>query len=152
MADQLPASSVRFLTATGEVVGTGFLVAERSVLSCAHVINAALEVSENSADMPKDAVHLDFPLVARGQVFTAHVDLWQPLLDTGGDIALLHLDSNPPLGAQAVQLAMADDLWEHSFRAFGFPVRHDEGMWASGKMRGRQAADWVQIEDVKGEG
>lgn len=153
MADQLPASSVRFLTASGGVVGTGFLVAERSVLSCAHVVSAALEVSENSTDFPKDSVHLDFPLVARGQVLSAHVALWQPpQSDNGGDIALLYLDSDPPLGTRSVQLVMAEDLWEHSFRAFGFPDYHDEGMWAFGKMRGRQAVGWVQIEGVIAEG
>ena len=78
MADQLRASSVRFLTASDEVVGTGFLFSERSLLSCAHVVAAALRLSENAAEIPKDSVRLDFPLVARGQVLSAHVVLWQP--------------------------------------------------------------------------
>ncbi len=150
MADQLRASSVRFLTATGEVVGTGFLFSERSLLSCAHVVAAALRLSDNAAEIPKDSVRLDFPLVARGQVLTAHVVLWQPPDgDGGGDIALLQLESDPPPGTQAVHLVMAEDLWDHNFRAFGFPDYHDDGVWASGKLRGRQATGWVQIEDVK---
>jgi len=47
---------------------------------------------------------------------------------------------------------LAEDLWEHSFRAFGFPARYDDGVWATGRLLGRQATDWVMIEDVKAQG
>ena len=141
---------MRFLTDDDIVMGTGFLVSEDSLLTCAHVVAAALYLSADSQEIPRESVRLDFPLVARGQVLTAHVVLWQPLqADGGGDIALLQLDSDPPTGTQAVPLVVAEDLWEHNFRAFGFPDGQDEGVWASGKLRGRQATGWVQIEDVK---
>jgi len=45
-------------------------------------------------------------------------------------------------------LVTADDLWYHRFRLFGFPAHHDQGVWVSGRLRGRQAAGWVQMEDA----
>jgi hypothetical protein len=48
-----------------------------------------------------------------------------------------------------VRLVTADELWGHAFRAYGFPAGYDQGIWASGVLRGRQAAGWVQIEDIK---
>ena len=56
---------------------------------------------------------------------------------------------DPPHGAQAAPLAQVEDLWEHSFRAFGFPRGQDTGVWATGRLLGRQLTNWVQIEDVK---
>jgi hypothetical protein len=46
----------------------------------------------------------------------------------------------------------ADDLWSHPFRAFGFPAAHDQGVWVSGRLRGRQAAGWVQMDGVAAAG
>src|SRR6266568_9200606 len=150
MTDQLRASLVRFSTANGTVVGTGFLVAEKTLLSCAHVVAAALELPESPPEKPEAKVHLDFPLVASRQTLAAHVIFWQPPQpDGGGDIAVLQLDSDPPDGAEPVRLVTAEDLWEHTFRAFGFPTGRDDGVWASGMLRGQQATGWVQIEDVK---
>ena len=148
MADQIRASSVRFFLSDVKKnipVGTGFLVSDNAVLSCAHVVADALGLPEIAPDIPKDAVlRLDFPLVAPGQVLTAHVIRWLPIRPDGrGDIALLQLDSNPTDGTEAVRLVMTENLWSHNFRAFGFPAGRDEGVWASGKMLERQAIDWV---------
>jgi TIR domain len=33
--------------------------------------------------------------------------------------------------------------------AFGFPRGQDTGVWATGRLLGRQVTNWVQIEDVK---
>src|SRR5205085_2176204 len=55
-------------------------------------------------------------------------------------------------GTAVVRLVVAEDLWDHTFRAFGFPNYHDQGVWASGKLRAREATGWVQIEDIKAVG
>ncbi|MFQ5793664.1 MAG: trypsin-like peptidase domain-containing protein [Candidatus Bipolaricaulia bacterium] len=151
MNDQLTASIVRILAANGAIAGTGFLVAERQVLTCAHVVSQALGLSNDTSETLQAEVRLDFPLLVEpSRVLTARVILWQPpRSDSEGDIAGLELDGDPPVGAQPVRLVKADDLWEHSFRTFGFPTGHDDGVWTSGLMRGRQTAGWVQIEDVK---
>ena len=51
-----------------------------------------------------------------------------------------------------VRFAEAWDVWEHPFRAFGFPAGYDDGVWATGRLLGRQATGWAMIEDVKAQG
>ena len=150
MQESLEASLVRIHTADGRVVGAGFLVGERHILTCAHVVAGALGVADDTPEKPQAQVALDVPRVAPGKLLSARVVLWRPPLPDGGDdIAGLELLDDPPHGAQAAPLAQVEDLWEHSFRAFGFPRGQDTGVWATGRLLGRQLTDWVQIEDVK---
>ena len=149
MHTQLEASLVRIFATRGNIVGMGFLASERSILSCAHVITAALSIAEDTPDMPTTAISLDFPLIAPGSYLSARVSFWQPPRpDGGGDVAVLQLDDNVPAGAEAVHLVSAEDLWNRTFRAFGFPDGHDAGVWAPGTLRDRQATGWVQIEQI----
>src|SRR6266496_2927193 len=149
MHTQLEASLVRIFATRGNIVGMGFLASERSILSCAHVITAALSIAEDTPDMPTTAISLDFPLIAPGSYLSARVSFWQPPQpDGGGDIAVLQLDDTVPAGAVAIHLVSAEDLWNRTFRAFGFPDGHDAGVWAPGTLRDRQATGWVQIEQI----
>lgn len=145
MTRSLERAVVRVCTADGRVVGAGFLVAERQVLTCAHVVIQALGLPGETPETPQTEVPLDFPLVAPGQPLTARVIHCQ----LESDVAGLQLDGDPPTGAQPTRLVTADDLWNHAFRAFGFPAGYDNGVWTSGRMLGREATGWVQIEDVK---
>jgi hypothetical protein len=148
--ESLEASLVRIRTADGGVIGAGFLVGERHILTCAHVVAGALGLADDTPDKPQAPVSLDIPRVAAGRLLTARVVLWRPpRADGGDDIAGLELEGDLPHGAQAAPLAQVEDLWEHSFRAFGFPRGQDSGVWATGRLLGRQVTNWVQIEDVK---
>jgi hypothetical protein len=143
-------SIVRFFGSDGTAIGAGFLVAEMTVITCAHVVTAALDLKGYTSEMPTVSVSLDFPLIASEQVFSAQVVFWQPpQLDDGGDIAMLYLDCMPPTTAKIARLVVTDDLWGHDFRAFGFPSYHENGVWASGKLRAPEATGWIMIEDVK---
>jgi len=153
MQESLDAALVRIRTINGGAVGAGFLVGERKILTCAHVASQALGLADYPLDAPQDVVSLDFPLISPRTLFTARVVQWCPLLSDGrGDIAGLELQGEPPAGAEMVRFALAEDLWEHSFRAFGFPTGYDDGVWTTGRLLGRQATDWVMIEDVKAQG
>lgn len=151
MSIPLEASLARIITPHGTVVGAGFLIEEATVITCAHVVTAALGIADATPTQPPEAlVSLDFPLVVSDRTLTAHIISWQAVqANGGGDIAVLRLEDSPPEGAITARLVIADDLWDHSFRAFGFPRYHDQGVWASGKLRAREATGWVQIEDVK---
>ncbi|MFQ5855746.1 MAG: hypothetical protein ACE5LU_08915 [Anaerolineae bacterium] len=61
---------------------------------------------------------------------------------------MLELTSDPPAESRPVCLVTADDLWDHSFRALGFLAGYEQGVWASGVLRGPQADGWLQIEDT----
>ena len=60
--EPLKSSVVRFYHANGNVVGAGFLVADRYVLTCAHVVAAALTLPNNTEATPEQPVQIDFPL------------------------------------------------------------------------------------------
>ncbi len=143
--DQFESAIIRLLTTNQIVVGAGFLVADRQAITCAHVVAQALNIPDDTPESPTTEIYLDFPLVAPGHILTARVVCWQP----EADIAGLELVEAPPANVQAVCLVTANNLWGHTFRVFGFPADFDQGVWASGLLRGRQAGGWVQIEDVK---
>jgi Trypsin-like peptidase domain len=146
---QLDSAVVRLRDQHGRVVGAGFLAGEREVLTCAHVVIRALGSAENSRPLGAE-VRLDFPLVARNHVVAATVVAWHPpAADGEGDVAGLELGDDPPAGARPARLLVADELWRHEFRTFGFPAGYDDGVWASGRLLARQAMQWVPMEDVK---
>ena len=148
MPSEREASIIRFFASDGTtIVGTGFLVSKTTVLTCAHVISAALDTDEDIPISPAKKVLLDFPLVAPNHKLAAHVCLWQLPQPNGGDIAVLQLESDPPNGTKVARLVSTDDdLWKHDCEAFVFPDGHDDGVWVLGKLRRHQAMGWVQID------
>jgi hypothetical protein len=153
MKETLDASLIRIHTSDGRVVGAGFLVGERQILTCAHVVSHALDLGYTPLDAPQGVVSLDFPFLFPRMLCSASVTLWHPPLSNGrGDIAGLQLQGLPPVGTEVVRFASAEDVWEHPFRAFGFPSGFDDGVWATGRLLGRQASEWIMIEDVKTQG
>ena len=72
------ASLVRIHTADGRMDGAGFLVGERHILTCAHVVARALGLTDDAPEKPQVPVSLDIPRVAPRQLLTARVVLWRP--------------------------------------------------------------------------
>jgi Effector-associated domain 9/Trypsin-like peptidase domain len=140
----------RIYHANGAVVGAGFLVSDRHLLTCAHVVAAALSIPENTQSKPTGYIELDFPLIAPGQKVKSKVVFWQPVnpSQSGEDIAGLELEGILPIGIQPVSLVAAEDYWEHSIRIFGFPKGHDRGIWATATLRDRTANNWVQLDAI----
>ena len=154
MALQLERSIVRIRKEDRSIVGSGFLTNNNTILTCAHVISAALNI-QDYPKMPESSIYLDFPLLDSGgncKIFSAHVVSWSP--ESEEDIASLEVDDQLPQGAQSIILTNANevDLWGHNFRAFGFPATLDNGVWASGVLRAKTANGWIHIEDIKDQG
>ncbi|MGY1692267.1 nSTAND1 domain-containing NTPase [Geodermatophilus sp. SYSU D01105] len=145
----LEAAVARVRSAAGDVVGGGFLVDPSHVVTCAHVVASALGRSGQDAPAECETVVIEFPLVAAGASVQASVAAWHPIQpDDRGDIAVLSLAGETPPGVVPARLTSAADFWGHGFRAFGYPRRHDHGVWAAGVLRGAQGAGWVQMEGV----
>ncbi|WP_326812208.1 trypsin-like peptidase domain-containing protein [Streptomyces scopuliridis] len=141
-SDVLEASQVRILSADGEVIGAGFLVAADVVCTCAHVVTGALGVPDTEESAPGTPVDLDFPLLGGRPRARATVVSWR---GGGADVALLRLDAAVE-GARPVPLVDGTGVWGHTFRALGYPDGADDGVWASGTLRAGQGAGWVQME------
>jgi hypothetical protein len=127
----------------------------KRILTCAHVVAQALGVPPESSVAPDGAVCLDFPLVTPGKILDARVVFWRPVHPEGTsglvdaeDLAVLELQRDPPAGSRSARLTIATDLWDHTFRSFGFPSGYDRGVYASGVLRAEQVGGWVQIEGV----
>ena len=140
------------------VVGAGFLISQQYLVTCAHVIASALGIRQETPETPTKSIDLDFPRVAPGQKLKAKVVFWKPVQsftaspsEPGEDIAVLELEGEPPGQVQPATIVPVEeeDLWEHSFRVFGFPAKHDNGVWATGILKGEQTQGWVQIVDDK---
>ena len=155
MKDLLKFSTGRIYNLQNEVVGAGFLVSKSHLITCAHVVNDAIGLPKGSVAKPTETISLDFPFVAKVGRITAKVVRWRApnfgpksaendeedvavlLLDLkAGDEAVLHWVRPKPRAR----------VWNHPFRAFGFPASYDEGVYASGKLKDRQANNWIQIE------
>lgn len=136
---------VRIFDTNRRVVGAGFLVADKYILTCAHVVSQALR--KYDLDEPSDSVYLDFPLVVPQTIQKARVVMWKP--EENKDLAGLELLEPAPDNIQPVRLIVEDsnNLWGHSFRTYGFPKGYEFGVWSSGVLLGPTATnDWLQIE------
>jgi energy-coupling factor transporter ATP-binding protein EcfA2 len=122
-------------SATAPFVGTAFLISPRHVMTCAHVLNAALGRALESADRPAaDAtVQVEFPFAPRGMSLTAAVVEWCPPADGAAtDIAVLALDrevAERPYRTIAGLPHRAQAFWTK-----GFPEGQDAGMDAAGEL------------------
>lgn len=154
MTAALESSLVRIYSNRRSVVGAGFLVSQKRILTCAHVVADALGIDRKTVEMPDQKVCLDFPFLAPQQFLTARVIFWRPVNpdEFPEDIAGLELETSAPNAARPSQLVTSDELWGHRFRVFGFPAGQHDGVWASGQLCGKLASGWVQLEDVKQQG
>ena len=150
---RLEASIARIFGENDLIAGCGFLVSGNHVLTCAHVVAQALGIPQDTEDMPTVTLRLDFPLIAPRVIKTARVVFWKPVRpvvagppDRSEDIASLEVIEDLPRGTHPCPVIQVGDLWDHSFRTFGFPVGRDNGVWAGGLLRGPQDTGWVQID------
>ncbi|MER7794729.1 hypothetical protein [Streptomyces sp. NPDC097640] len=135
-SDVLEESQVRMCSAAGEVIGAGFLVAADVACTCAHVVARALGVPDAAERAPGKSVDLDFPLLGGRPRARATVISWR---HGGVDVAPLRLDAVVE-GARPVTLVDGTGVWGHTFRAFGYPVGADCGLWVSGTLRAGQGS------------
>jgi serine/threonine protein kinase len=127
------------------VMGSGVLISDNQILTCAHVVSDALGIRQKSGPKPIQNVTIDFPFVAPEIKIPTTVIFWEP----ESDIACLELTDGPFRGTKPVFLVNDTQLQEHSFHAFGFPPNYDKGVWSTGVLRSRNAEGWIQIEDEK---
>ncbi|WP_031477284.1 nSTAND1 domain-containing NTPase [Streptomyces bicolor] len=146
--DELPRGIARFWGEDGRVTGCGFLIAERTLCTCAHVVADALGLDEAEPAPPAAPVTIDFPLLTPSSAqVRATVTHWRAVTEDGsGDIALLSL-AEPVPGTAPVRFAGGTAVWDHPFRVLGFPLRTDDhGVWVCGRLRAPVGKGWTSME------
>lgn len=143
IATQLEPALVRVRTSNGETAGVGFLADQGTLLTCAHVVDAALD-RDAAEEAPTDPLQVEFVFTQPRAIATARVTRWSP--ERANDIAVLELDGDAPGSARPLQLTSAGDLLQHRFYAFGFPGG-PEGKWAQGRLMPSIGNRWLQLQD-----
>ncbi|CCK31054.1 hypothetical protein BN159_6675 [Streptomyces davaonensis JCM 4913] len=146
--DELARGIARFWSHDGQVTGSGFLIAEGTLCTCAHVVANALGVPETDSGAPAAPVTVDFPLLTPPSArLSATVTHWRPVAgDGGGDMALLRLSLVVP-GTTPVRFAGGTAVWDHPFRVLGFPLLTDDhGVWVDGRLRAPVGKGWTSME------
>ncbi|MFI9787106.1 trypsin-like peptidase domain-containing protein [Kitasatospora sp. NPDC051984] len=145
------AALVRVWDRRGRPAGGAVLAAPGHLVTVAHVVNLALGRGKESAELPDGPVEVDFPLLAPGRRIAAEVVHWVPPAADGPpgepeDLALLRLREDAPPGAVPAALSERAARFDDRIMTFGFPKRLDDGVWILGRLRGPQAAGWVQVD------
>jgi hypothetical protein len=130
---------VRVLRPDGGIAGIGTVIGQRQIVTCAHVVNAALGQEPESQQHPDDRVLVDFPYAepAAGPV-RADVVAWVPPPRPGAagdDIAGLLLDRHLPAGVAPARLGIEPARAGQAVRVFGY--LDELGSWVATAVRGR---------------
>ncbi|MES0133593.1 trypsin-like peptidase domain-containing protein [Mesorhizobium sp. M0016] len=149
---------VRLCSADGQALGTGTLVSTRQnglcVLTCAHVLNAALGRDDYSQARPGDEAEFLFDLPARSRDRKYHAKLleWSPprlaierVAQPVGDIALLKIVEDIPASVRPYSAddLVVDELEDRLVRSFGFS--QPNGEFAAGRLLGGDVGGWVHF-------
>ncbi|WP_034088893.1 WD40 repeat domain-containing protein [Streptacidiphilus albus] len=149
------ASILRILTLSGTVVGVGALIGEREVVTCAHVINAALERDPRDQDVPADIIELSFPLIANAMRRQARIIRWFPPTPSGvagDDLAVLQLIDALPRGAAPVSIDPTAPSSGRVVDVFGYPgvPPRPDGAWVAAVVRGLVGGGRLQLDGGEG--
>jgi uncharacterized protein YjbI with pentapeptide repeats/3',5'-cyclic AMP phosphodiesterase CpdA len=137
---------VAILDPAGQPVGLGVLVGDGEVLTCAHVVNAALEQDLRAAAQPARPVRVRWPNLAGSAPVEATVVAWRSLAD--GDLAALKLVGDVPAVAVAAQLDPTVPLVQGPLRVFGYPAGRPRGQWADVQLAGAVQGGWLQLNSA----
>ncbi|MFG1901394.1 trypsin-like serine peptidase [Micromonospora carbonacea] len=140
---------VRIRGGNGVILGSGTLLGDRHVLTCAHVVDRAVGRATAGATPPADRVQVELVRLPRLSARSAGVVTggWVPAGKEGqGDIALLEL-SDPVPGRPGAELRRLP-LWEKHVYAFGFPKEFRDGETVHAVLHGGTgpANEWMQMD------
>jgi hypothetical protein len=146
------------LNQNGAIVGVAFAVGQNHILTCAHVVNAALGNRQDPTSKPdlKETVRLVFPFIDRDTTTQARIIDWRAPCDLPNhpeeDLALLEVDKKIDSSKIARFVNSAGD--KSLVSAFGYPKESVEGKALRTNVQVMGAVDlaWVQIDGVSGQG
>jgi V8-like Glu-specific endopeptidase len=147
----------RIYNTNNMVIGAGFLISNQYLLTCAHVVTAALGLPPETVSKPSQLIQFDFPFINKERKLNAEVDFWLPYqsYDSShqqiGDIAGLKLHEVIPDKIQPICLKTSHNLSNHTFSICGFPNQPKEA-WAYGTLKDTLSNGLVQMEGTGQQG
>jgi Trypsin-like peptidase domain/WD domain, G-beta repeat len=138
--------------------GVGFVVGDRHIVTCAHVVNTALGREQKSQDKPgaADQIRVEFPMLGDAEGApsrTCRVRAWAPPPLSGlsgGDVAGLDLvGEGLPTRAGVARLIDAAATRDTAVQVFGYPgdpPRQERGAWSGLVLRGAVGGGVIQLD------
>lgn len=138
--------------------GMGFVVGDRHVVTCAHVVNSALGLPQRQQNRPGPdmRVQIEFPMLGDGNsgpVRNCQVAAWlAPAPDgvSGGDVAgLVFTSERLPEGAGIARLTALGAYRDAAVSVFGYPgdpPRFDTGAVARLRLAGGVGGGMIQLD------
>ena len=145
---RLDRAIARISKADGEVVGAGFWVSPGYVMTCAHVVNDALGLKDDSSVQPIESISVVFPLSEKEVgVFQAEIILWLPVdrNTSQQDIAILKLCREVHQDVEPIELG---ERSSSRFVVKGFPRGSNDGVIAEADWSGEIGRKLIQLNDV----
>lgn len=130
--------------AESKFIGTAFWFSKKYIMTCAHVVAAALGYDRMRAqdpEVPEGTIKLKG---YDGQVLACRVHYWEPTGNSAGDIALLMPEDPRISNTTNVTLLGRDDLRGIPFEIFGFPTVNGER--CAGTFLGPLGGFWEQMD------
>jgi WD40 repeat protein len=126
------------------------LIGAREIVTCAHVVNAALERDLDSRAVPAEPVEITFPLTGGRWPIKVRVAQWFPPTPDGevnDDLAVLLLGRTPN-GAVPARLAAGAYRPGHGADVFGYPgvPPRPDGSWVPVAVRGVVGGGLLQLD------
>ena len=138
--------------------GVGFVVGDRQIVTCAHVVNTALGRQQRAQDKPSQDVRvtIEFPMLGRAEdapAVTCRVEAWAAPPQSGlsgGDVAGLVVVGNdlPDYAgpAQVIDHAGRRNVAVDVFGYPGDPPRRERGAWSRQQLRGSVGGGVIQLD------
>ena len=147
MPDRLEQAITRFVSSDGSrVVGTGFVVAGRYIVTCTHVLNSALGIAGGIplASVLRVAFPLNPQLLEVEETVVASFPVVEnPDIHTVEDISVLEMSHAPLPSLTLMPLAMSD-YHGRTFRTMGF--NGAVGSWFQGQCAGVVGDGRIQLQ------
>ncbi|MCI5194761.1 MAG: serine protease [Candidatus Electrothrix sp. AW5] len=127
-----------------DIIGAGFLIGRKKIVTCAHVICNALRLNSTPLSAPNGDVSLSFPFFTQDRLSaTVLTEGW----DQEKDIALLQVNDDLPKGTQPAKLSF-EKVENNLFCVYGFPENITKGVWAFGVIKKKREHGLVQLESA----
>lgn len=128
-----------------DIAGTGFLIAERYLLTCAHVVKEALFARENIEGSFLDVTFFDTIQPKQAEVIFYDLDE----LNYGRDTALLYLPEASQLVVSPLSVCTLQKVDGTTLKIFGYPGNDAAGRNLTAITTGEVDGGWIQVEDTK---
>lgn len=134
--------------------GMGIIIDPLHMITCAHVVNAALGPNLLSREQPDQSVRVTFPMIAEPDPYQATVAQWRPPGPMPqDDIAILRFEKEVPstVGVAVLADVTGVPLDDDDLSIFGLPTGKRLGNHVDARFKGTTSAAWVQLDGVRGQ-